>query len=391
MMAEHEFVYLDYAATTPVDEAVVHTMLDLQGADGDFANPSAVHRAGRRSSAHVETAARRLAALLNTSPRQLIWTSGATESNNLAIRGAAQQRAHQGKHLITMPTEHKAVTDVFRALEMQGFDVTWLPPDGQGRLDHAQLLAAMRDDTQLVSIMHVNNETGVVQDIGSIGATCRERNILLHVDAAQSVGKLPVDPESLGIDLMSMTAHKMYGPKGVGALYIADRPDVHIEPLLYGGGQQRRLRPGTLAVPLIAGFGHAAELAGERMQGDARHLAGLRDRLWQGIRDIRGIHINGDLENSYPGLLNVSVDDVEGESLLLALEPLCVATGSACNSTSQEASPVLRSMGLSDLAAQSAVRFSLGRPTTRDEIDFAIGQYRRAVDMLRELSPGTAA
>lgn len=390
-MTADELVYLDYAATTPLDESVLQTMLDLQGASADFANPSAIHPAGRRSSAHVARAAARLAALLNTSPRQLIWTSGATESNNLAIQGGARQRAHRGKHLITMPTEHKAVTDVFRALEANGFDVSWLQPDNQGRLDPAQLQATLRDDTQLVSIMHVNNETGVVQDIEQIGEICRKNDVLLHVDAAQSVGKLPVDLAQLGVDLMSMTAHKMYGPKGVGALFVADRPEVHIEPLLFGGGQQRRLRPGTLPVPLIAGFGQAAKIAGERMQADAEHLARLRDRLWEGIHDIRGIRVNGDLANSYPGLLNVSIADIEGESLLLALEPLCVATGSACNSSSQEPSTVLRSMGLSDLEAQSAVRFSMGRATTQDEIDFAIRRYRDGVLRLRELAPEKAA
>lgn len=391
MTGQDELVYLDYAATTPLDEAALQTMLELQGADGDFANPSAIHLAGRRSSAHVARAAARLAALLNTAPRQLIWTSGATESNNLAIRGGAQQRAHRGKHLVTMPTEHKAVTDVFRALGSEGFEVTWLPPDAQGRLDLADLSAALRDDTQLVSIMHVNNETGVVQEIEQIGALCRERNILFHVDAAQSVGKLPVDLQKLGVDLMSMTAHKMYGPKGVGALYIADRPEVHIEPLLFGGGQQRRLRPGTLPVPLIAGFGAAAEIAAQKMSDEAARLTELRDRLWQGIQDVPGIRVNGDLENAWPGLLNVSVADVDGESLLLALEPLCVATGSACNSSNKEPSYVLRALGLSDLDAQSAVRFSLGRQTTRSQVDFAISQYRRAVAMLRELAPERVA
>jgi cysteine desulfurase len=386
-----ELIYLDYSATTPLDEAVAQTMLELQGVGGDFANPSAIHPAGRRSSTHIARAAARLAALLNTSPRQLIWTSGATESNNLAIQGAAQQRAHRGRHLVTMPTEHKAVTDVFRALESRGFEVTWLAPDRRGRLDPAELSAALRDDTQLVSIMHVNNETGVIQDIEQLGKICRERNVLLHVDAAQSVGKLPIDLSRLGVDLLSMTAHKMYGPKGVGALYIADRPEVHIEPLLFGGGQQRRLRPGTLPVPLIAGFGHAAAIAAGRMQDDAAQLAKLRDRLWQGIRDVPGIRVNGDLEGSWPGLLNVSVADIEGESLLLALEPLCVATGSACNSTNKEPSYVLRALGLSDAAAQSAIRFSLGRPTTPDEIDFAVRHYHRAVALLRELAPEQAA
>ena len=275
MTEKDDLVYLDYAATTPLDEAVLETMLRLQTADADFANPSAVHPAGRRSSGHVDTAANQLGGLLNTSPRQFIWTSGATESNNLAIQGVAQQRAHRGTHLITMPTEHKAVTDVFRQLESRGFEVSWLAPDRNGRLDPEVPAVALRDDTQLVSVMHVNNETGVVQDIAAIGEICRSRGVLLHVDAAQSVGKLPIDLAQLPVDLLSMTAHKIYGPKGMGALYVADRPDVHLEPLFFGGGQQRRLRPGTLPVPLIAGFGQAAEVARERMQKDAAQLQNI--------------------------------------------------------------------------------------------------------------------
>ncbi|MGI9219905.1 MAG: cysteine desulfurase family protein [Woeseiaceae bacterium] len=384
-------VYLDYAATTPVDERVIETMLALQTVSGDFANPSAIHPAGRRSSEHVAVAAARLAKVLNVQPKSLYWTSGATESNNLAIQGAARQRAHRGKHLVTMLTEHKAVTDVFRELQSQGFDVTWLQPDKDGLLDITELAAALRDDTQLVSVMHVNNETGVIQDIEKIGALCRDRDVLLHVDAAQSFGKLPLDLQHLDIDLLSATAHKLYGPKGVGVLYVADRPKVHIEPLLFGGGQQSRLRPGTLAVPLIAGFGIAAEIAAERMAADLEHLHGLRNRLWEGIRDVAGIEMNGELASTYPGLLNVSIADIEGESLLLALEPLCVATGSACNSTNQEPSYVLRALGRSDDEAQSAIRFSLGRPTTPGEIDIAIARYRDAIEKLRKLAPERAA
>lgn len=391
MNASAELVYLDYAATTPVEAQIVELMADIQSVGGDFANPSAIHPAGRRSSQHVAAAAAQLAALLNIEPRRLYWTSGATESNNLAIQGVARQREHRGKHLVTMPTEHKAVTDVFRALQAQGFDVTWLHPDSDGLLDMAELRSAIRADTQLVSVMHVNNETGVIQDIAQIGSICRERDVLFHVDAAQSLGKLPLDLGELDVDLLSATAHKLYGPKGVGVLYLADRPNVHIEPLLFGGGQQSRLRPGTLAVPLIAGFGLAAEMAGARMTKDAAHLRDLRDRLWDGIKDIPGIRANGNPETAYPGLLNVSVADIEGESLLLALEPLCVATGSACNSTNQEPSYVLRALGRSDAEAQSAIRFSLGRPTTADEIDFAIERYRAAVGKLRDLAPEAAA
>ncbi|MDH4126543.1 MAG: aminotransferase class V-fold PLP-dependent enzyme [Gammaproteobacteria bacterium] len=389
--AAADLVYLDYAATTPVDPRVLETMLRLQGVQGDFGNPSAMHRAGWRSHAHVELAAERLGALLGTSADRLVWTSGATESNNLAIIGAARHRRHRGRHLVTMLTEHKAVTDVFRALQREGFEVSWLRPGPNGVLDLGTLQAAMRADTQLVSIMHVNNETGVWQDIAKIGECCHARGALLHVDAAQSVGKLPLALAELSVDLMSMTAHKLYGPKGIGALYVAKRPDLHLEPLLFGGGQQQRLRPGTLPVPLIAGFGHAAAIAADCMLSDLAQLRTLRDRLWAGISDLPGIRLNGDLAMSYPGLLNVSVADVEGESLLLALEPLCVATGSACNAQNQEPSYVLRALGLSDAAAQGAIRFSIGRPTTRDEIDFAIRQYRHAVQVLRTMSPDVAA
>lgn len=380
-------VYLDYAATTPVDARVAATMSSLLTADTDFANPSAIHIAGRRSRAHVSHAARQLATLLNVPSERLLWTSGATESNNLAIIGVARYRAQRGQHLITMPTEHNAVTAVFRALERQGFDVTWLRPDERGVLDTDELERAIRTDTQLVSIMHVNNETGVLQDIARIGEICRGRDVLLHVDAAQSVGKLPLDLTSLPVDLVSMTAHKLYGPKGVGALYIADRPGCHIEPLMFGGGQQQRLRPGTLATHLIAGFGHAAEIAQTSLVADVEHLTGLRKRLWEGIRATRGVLLNSDPDVSFPGILNVSVADIEGESLVLALEPLCVATGSACNSQNQEPSAVLRALGRSDLEAQSSIRFSLGRPTRPADIDFAVERYCGAVEKLREIAP----
>ncbi len=387
MNSNGDFIYLDYAATTPVDPRVSETMASLQSAAGDFGNPSSTHLAGRRSSENIARAAGHLAALLQTTPGRLVWTSGATESNNLAIIGAARQRAHRGKHLITMLTEHSAVTDVFRALQTQGFDVTWLKPDSSGSLALADLSSAIRADTQLVSVMYVNNETGVVQDIAQIAAACRERDVLMHVDAAQAVGKLPIDLSALPIDLLSMTAHKLYGPKGVGALYIADRPGVHVEPLLFGGGQQQRIRPGTLAAPLISGFGRAAQIASASMQDDIAHLTMLRDRLWNGIEDLPGIQVNGDLDTGFPGVLNVSIADVEGESLLLALEPLCVATGSACNSKDQEPSHVLRALGRTDDEAQSAIRFSFGRPSTVEEIDFAIQRYREAVSRLRALAP----
>jgi cysteine desulfurase len=386
-----DMIYLDYAASTPVDPRVAEAMATLMTAQGNFANPSSTHLAGRQATARIEQAAVELANLVKCDPSCLVWTSGATESDNLAIIGGARYREHRGRHLISMRTEHKAVTDAFEELAGRGFDLTWLEPAADGVLEPAALQAAIHDDTQLVSIMHVNNETGVIQDIEALGEICRERNVLFHVDAAQSLGKLPIDLACLPVDLMSMTAHKVYGPKGIGALYVADRPGVHLEPQLFGGGQQSGLRPGTQPAQQIAGFGMAAAIAEEAMQRDLEHLAGLRDRLWSGIADLPGIRVNGSLEKGFPGILNVSVEDIEGESLLLALEPLCVATGSACNSKSQAPSYVLRALGLSDAEAQAAIRFSFGRPTTAAEIDFAIQKYRAAVTRLRALAPERAA
>ncbi len=384
-----EFIYLDYAASTPVDERVAERMLECRGSA--YANSSSNHVAGRRSRDNIETAGAQLAALLNTDPKTLIWTSGATESDNLAIAGAARYRAQRGRHLITMPTEHKAVTDVFRMLEKQGFEVTWLEPGECGRLDPAAFKAALRPDTQLASIMYVNNETGVIQDIEALGNVCRDNDVLFHVDAAQAVGKIPIDLNALPVDLLSLTGHKFYGPKGIGALYIADRPGCHVEPLFFGGGQQRRIRPGTLPSDLIAGLGLAAEIADGRLRDDLTHLAALRAAFWNRIRDIDGLLVNGDPDSGFPGILNVSVSDIEGESLLLSLEPLCVATGSACNSQIQEPSYVLRALGRSDLEAQSSIRFSFGRNTTAEEVEFAAGHYARAIQRLRDLAPGDAA
>lgn len=384
-------VYMDYAATTPVDPRVAEAMAECLTASGEFANPSAVHAAGRRADDIVERAARQLSGLLRCKPAELVWTSGATESNNLAILGAARYRKERGRHLITMPTEHKAVTAVFQALEKEGFEVTWLQPDARGRLHIGEFENALRDDTQLVSVMHVNNETGVMQNIEAIGALCRERDILFHVDAAQAVGKLEYSLGQLPVDLVSMTAHKLYGPKGVGALYIADRPGCHLEPVIFGGGQQRHVRPGTLPVHLIAGFGLAADIAVGAMEADWAHAAALQQRLWAGIAKVPGVSRNGAAGHGYPGILNVSIADIEGESLLLALEPLCVATGSACNSQNQEPSAVLRALGLSDELAQSAIRFSFGRETGEQDIDLAIERYRAAVAHLRRMAPERAA
>ena len=381
-------IYLDYAASTPVDGRVWERMREVS--ELTCANPSSTHAAGRLAQEIIATSTGQLAALLNARADRLVMTSGATESDNLAIAGGARYRAHRGRHLVSMRTEHKAVTDVFEILAKEGFDVTWVDPAANGVLDPAVFEAALRDDTQLASIMFVNNETGVVQDIEALGAICRERNILMHVDAAQAVGKVHIDLATLPVDLMSITAHKFYGPKGVGALYIADRPGCHVEPILYGGGQQRRIRPGTMSTEMIAALGMTASIAAERIDDDLAHLRSMRKALWDGIAGIDGLTLNGD-PDGFPGILNVSVAGVEGESLLLALEPLLVATGSACNSKTREPSYVLRALGRSDAEAQSAIRFSFGRATTLDEVEFAAARYRDAVARLRALAPGAAA
>lgn len=384
-------VYLDYAASTPVDPAVADRLHELMSDALLQGNPSSAHASGRAANALIEVAAGQVATVLNCDPSQLVWTSGATESDNLAILGGAAYRAPRGRHVVSMPTEHRAVLDAMQELGKRGFELCFVKPQSDGRLDPGELRAALRDDTQLVSVMHVNNETGVIQDIETIGRLCREREILFHVDAAQSFGKLPIDLATLPVDLLSATAHKIYGPKGVGVLYVAGRPGAHVNPLLFGGGQQGGRRPGTLPASLIAGFGLAAAIASRRMAADHAQLRTLRDRLWDGIHDLPGLTRNGSANHGFPGILNVSADGVEGESLLLDLEPLCVATGSACNSTDRMPSGVLRALGQSDAAAQSAIRFSFGRPTTAAEIDIAIARYRHGVQRLRALAPGRAA
>lgn len=380
-------VYLDNAATTAIDPAVANAMAQCLATPGGCANPSSNHAAGRQSAAIVGTARRQVATLLNTDPERIVFTSGATESNNLALFGAARFRARRGRHLVTMTTEHKSVTECFEALEREGFDVTWLDPRESGLLDLDELRAALRDDTQMVSIMHVNNETGVIQDIDAIGSICRERKILYHCDAAQSVGKMPLDLSRLPIDLLSLTAHKFHGPQGIGALYMTDRPGCQLSPLIFGGSQERRIRPGSHAVHQIAGIGKVAELAVERLGAGLCKLHELRERLWRGIEDVPDIRRNGSAGDTFPGILSVSAAGVDGESLLLALEPLCVATGSACNSQTGESSYVLRAMGLDDRLAQGAIRFSFGAETSESDIDTAIERYRFAVAHLRTLAP----
>ena len=387
MPSNSDLIYLDFAATTPLDPAVAHRMQSVQSQT--YFNPSSNHIGGRRSAAVVQDAAEKLAALLNADPASFVWTSGATEANNLAIVGAAKQREHRGRHLVTMRSEHKAVVDVYRQLEKQGFEVTWLLPDPDGCLPVDRFEAALRDDTQLASIMHINNETGVVQDIAKLGAICRERGVLFHVDAAQSAGKVSIDLADWPIDLLSLTAHKFYGPKGIGALYVKNGTALLAQ--MFGGGQQRRLRPGTLPVDLIAGLGEAALVAAASHEDDFRRLSAQKKQLLEGIKDIDGLHVNGALLGAYPGILNVGMEDIEGESLLLALEPLCVATGSACNSQSQEPSYVLRALGQSDRQAQSAIRFSLGRTTSHQDVERAVVIYRNAVEKLRNLAPERVA
>ncbi|HFR4113977.1 TPA: IscS subfamily cysteine desulfurase [Yersinia enterocolitica] len=381
-------IYLDYAATTPVDPRVAEKMMQYLTLDGIFGNPaSRSHKFGWQAEEAVDIARNDIAALVGADPREIVFTSGATESDNLAIKGAANFYQKKGKHIITCKTEHKAVLDTCRQLEREGFEVTYLAPQSNGIIDLKQLEAAMREDTILVSIMHVNNEIGVVQDIAEIGEMCRSRGIIFHVDATQSVGKLPIDLSKLKVDLMSFSAHKVYGPMGIGALFVRRKPRIRIEAQQHGGGHERGMRSGTLPVHQIAGMGEAYRIAKEEMESEAARLRSLRLRLWNGIKDIEEVYLNGDLENGAPGILNVSFNYVEGESLIMALKDLAVSSGSACTSASLEPSYVLRALGMNDELAHSSIRFSLGRFTTEEEIDYAIALVRKSIGRLRELSP----
>ncbi|HKL64087.1 MAG TPA: aminotransferase class V-fold PLP-dependent enzyme [Woeseiaceae bacterium] len=386
-MTDEQPIYLDYAATTPVDDAVAAAMAVCLGRDGVYANASSrMHEPGRRAAEAVEAARSQLAELVGAQPAELVFTSGATEADNLAILGAARYFADRGRHLVTTRIEHKAVLDAAQRLEREGFEVTRLEPDGEGRIDPAAVAGALRDDTLLASVMWVNNETGVVNDVEAIGRVCRERGVLFHVDAAQAVGKLPIDLASLPIDLLALTAHKFYGPKGIGALYIADRPGVQVQPLLCGGGQERGLRPGTLPVHQIVGLGAAAARAQEELAAERGRLAALRQRLTAGLTAVADVCINGAGAERIPGIVNVSVAGVDGESLFASLEPLAVASGSACNSTAGEPSYVLRALGRDDRLAGASVRFSLGRYTTAGEVDRAVSIFARAVAHLRRIA-----
>jgi len=381
-------VYLDNAATTPVDPRVIDAMATCLGVDGDFANPSAIgHAPGRRARARVEQAREEVASLVGARPAQLIWTSGATEADNLALLGAARFYRSRGRHVVTARTEHPAVLDACRQLEREGFAVTYLVPGSDGIVVPAQVESALRPETILVSLMHVNNEIGVVQDIGAVGRLCRDRGVLFHVDAAQSVGKLPLDVERDCIDLLALTAHKVHGPKGVGALCVRLEPRIGLVPLLHGGGQERGLRSGTLPTHQIVGMGVAYRIAAREMAEDSARMARLRERLWQGLAELPGVELNGHAVQRAPGILNVTIDGVEGESLLFELPGLAVASGSACATTSAEPSYVLRALGRSDRLAQSSLRLSLGRYTTAAEIELAIAAIQGAVRRLRAVAP----
>jgi len=380
--------YMDYSATTPVDKRVAEKMAKYLTMEGDFGNPaSRSHYYGWQAEKAVDEARSQVADLVGADPREIVWTSGATESNNLAIKGIANFYHKRGKHIITMKTEHKAVLDTCRQLEREGFEVTYLEPLSNGLLDISTFKDAIREDTILASIMHVNNEIGVIQDIQSIGDICREHKIFFHVDAAQSVGKVPIDLASLPVDLMSFSAHKIYGPKGMGALYVSRKPRVRLEAQMHGGGHERGMRSGTLATHQIVGMGEAFAIAKAEMLEEGKKIKQLRDRLLEGFSDMEEVVINGDIEQRVPGNLNISFNYVEGESLMMAISDVAVSSGSACTSASLEPSYVLRALGLSDELAHSSIRFSIGRYTTEKDVDDAIRLVREKVEKLRDLSP----
>jgi len=379
-------IYLDYSATTPVDPRVAAKMIPYLMEH--FGNPaSRSHAYGWKAEEAVEEARGHVAALLGADPREIIWTSGATEGNNLAIKGAAQFYKTKGRHLITQKTEHKATLDTMRELERQGFECTYLDVEENGLVDVEKFRAAIRPDTIVASIMMVNNEIGVIQPIAEIGEICREKGVILHCDAVQAAGKVEIDLARLKVDLMTVTAHKMYGPKGSGALYIRRKPRVRIEAQIHGGGHERGFRSGTLATHQIVGMGEAARIAKAEMAADNERIRMLRDKLWAGLSSMEAVVLNGDLERRIPGNLNVSFNYVEGESLIMAIKDIAVSSGSACTSASLEPSYVLRALGRSDELAHSSIRFTLGKFTTADEIDFAANLVRTKVAKLRELSP----
>ena len=381
-------IYFDYAATTPVDPRVAQKMMQYLTLDGIFGNPaSRSHAFGWEADKAVEDAREQVAALINADAKEMVWTSGATESNNLAIKGAAHFNERKGKHIITCKTEHKAVLDTCRQLEREGYEVTYLDPESNGLIDLKKFKAALRPDTSVASIMHVNNETGVIQDIAAMGELCRANKTVFHVDAAQSAGKVPIDMETLKVDMMSFSGHKIYGPKGIGALYVRRKPRVRIEAQMHGGGHERGMRSGTLPTHQIVGMGEAFRLAKAEMNAETDRILMLRNRLWDGLKDIEEVYLNGDADQRVAGILNVSFNYVEGESLMMSLKDLAMSSGSACTSASLEPSYVLRALGRSDELAHSSLRLSMGRFTTVEEVDYAIERIHAAVEKLRELSP----
>ena len=381
-------IYLDYSATTPVDPRVAEVMCRYLTMEGNFGNPaSRSHAFGWDAEKAVERARGEVAALINADPKEIVWTSGATESDNLALKGAARFYQAKGRHIVTVKTEHKAILDTARQLEREGFEVTYLEPEPNGLLDLGKLEAALRKDTILVSVMHVNNEIGVIQDLAAISRIVKPRGILLHSDAAQSAGKIPIDVAALGVDLLSLSAHKVYGPKGIGALYVRRKPRVRLEAQMHGGGHERGMRSGTLATHQIVGMGEAFRLAREEMETEAARLKGLRTRLLEGLSDIEEVYVNGDLEHRIPGNLNISFNFIEGESLIMALKELAVSSGSACTSASLEPSYVLRALGRNDELAHSSIRFTMGRFTTEEDVEYTIRLLHDKIGRLRELSP----
>ncbi len=388
MSSLHLPIYLDYSATTPVDPRVANKMSECLTLEANFGNPaSRSHQFGWKAEEAVENARRQIAELLHCDPREIVWTSGATEADNLAIKGAAHFYSKKGKHIITSKIEHKAVLDSCRQLEREGYEVSYLDPGADGLIKPESVAAAIRPDTTLVSLMHVNNEIGVINDIEAIGKITREKGVIFHVDAAQSAGKLEINLEKMQVDLMSLTAHKIYGPKGIGALYVRRKPRVRIEPQIHGGGHERGMRSGTLPTHQIVGMGEAYRIAGEEMATENERIHSLRERLLNGLKDIEEVYVNGDLKQRVAGNLNISFNFVEGESLMMALRDLAMSSGSACTSASLEPSYVLRALGLNDELAHSSLRMTIGRFTTPEEIDFAIGKIHDAVSKLRDLSP----
>ncbi|MCQ4263877.1 IscS subfamily cysteine desulfurase [Stutzerimonas stutzeri] len=381
-------IYLDYSATTPVDARVAAKMIECLSVEGNFGNPaSRSHAFGWKAEEAVENARRQVAELVNADPREIVWTSGATESDNLAIKGVAHFYASKGKHIVTTKIEHKAVLDTTRQLEREGFEVTYIEPGEDGIVTPAMVEAALRDDTILVSVIHVNNEIGTINDITAIGELTRSRGILLHVDAAQSTGKVEIDLEKMKVDLMSFSAHKTYGPKGVGALYVRRKPRVRLEAQMHGGGHERGMRSGTLATHQLVGMGEAFRIAKEEMAQENERIRALRDRFYKQVEHLEELYVNGSMTVRVPHNLNLSFNYVEGESLIMALKDLAVSSGSACTSASLEPSYVLRALGRNDELAHSSIRFTFGRFTTEEEIDYAAQKVCDAVTKLRELSP----